>query len=254
MPEILGSVLATPGLVWILGITLIAGVVYGFAGFGAALIFMPVVTVFIPVEVAVAAFQVSALVSLVTVVPRAWGQGDRVGVSLMIGVACLTVPAGLYLMRTTDVLAIRWAVLGVTAVTLLCLIAGWRYQARPTPLLRAGVAAATGFVGGLTGLMGPIMVLFQLSGQDSAARSRANTILFLTLSSILMLPLMALQGMLTPAAIWLGVLLLVPYGVGARIGQALFDPAREVLYRRVAYGVVGAAIVVGLPIYENGGM
>ena len=249
MTEVLVSVFEMPGLWSVLGITFVAGVVYGFAGFGAALVFMPLATVFLTVEMAVAAFAVAALSSLVTLVPRAWGQADRPGVSMMIVVACMTLPIGLWILRTNDVTVMRWAVLAVTAITLLALISGWRYTTAPTRSARLGVAAATGLVGGATGLVGPIMVLFQLSGQDSVERSRANTVVFLTLSSLLTLPLMVFQGMLTPQAFVLGLLLLVPYGVAARIGQALFSPSAQGLYRKVAYAIIGSSIMMGLPIF-----
>ncbi|MCV6585134.1 MAG: sulfite exporter TauE/SafE family protein [Marinibacterium sp.] len=249
MTDILTSLLAMPGLWAVLAITCVAGVVYGFAGFGAALVFMPVATAFIPVDMAVAAFAVSALASLVTLVPRAWGQADRGGVSMMIAIACLTLPIGIWILRSNDVTVMRWAVLAVTTVTLLALVSGWRYATAPTTTARAGVAAATGLVGGATGLVGPIMVLFQLGGQDSVARSRANTLVFLTLSGLLTAPMMALQGILTPQAVVLGLMLMVPYGIFARVGQALFDPNAQGLYRKVAYGIIAAAIVMGLPIY-----
>ncbi len=244
MPQVSG-----PGLAVLGAVTLLAGIVYGFAGFGAALIFMPVASAILPVEAAVAAFAVSAAVSLVTVVPRAWAQVDRGAVAVLIASATLSASLGLWILRTTDVTAMRWAVLAVTAVTLAALVSGWRYRAVPTTATRGAVGLATGMVGGATGLLGPVMVLFQLAGRDSVARSRATALVFLTVTSILLLPLMALQGMLTRGAVMLGAMLLVPYGIGTLVGQRLFDPVREVLYRRVAYAMIGAAILLGLPIH-----
>jgi uncharacterized membrane protein YfcA len=71
------AALAHPGLIWVLVTVFVAGVVYGFAGFGSALIFMPVGVAVMTAAGAVAAFSLSALVSLVTVVPRAWRQADQ---------------------------------------------------------------------------------------------------------------------------------------------------------------------------------
>lgn len=250
MPDILAQTLAMPGLGWIVAITFVAGIVYGFAGFGAALVFMPVTTAFVPVEVAVAAFSVSALASLVTVVPRAWTQADRPATLLMIGCATLTAPLGIWVLRSTDVTVMRWVLLAVVTVTLLALMTGWRYAAVPGRKARAGVGLATGFLGGATGLLGPIAILFQLSGADSVSRSRANTLVFLTITSLLLLPFMALQGILGPAAVALGLLLLIPYGLGARAGQAMFNPAQEKLYRLCAYCIIAAAILLGLPLWD----
>lgn len=251
MPELWGLLLGVPGLWWILLTSLVAGIVYGFAGFGAALVFMPVATIFVSVELAIAAFAVSALSSLVTVVPGAWQVAERRAVALMIIVASCAIPIGLWILRTNDVTVMRWAVLGVTGLTLVALVAGWRYQARPSLAARVGVAGATGVVGGATGLVGPIMVLFQLSGQDTIERSRANTLCFLTLTSLIMLPLMWWQGMMRPEALVLGAAMLLPYGLGAWLGKLAFNPAWDRLYRRVAYGIVFVAILLGLPVWEG---
>ncbi|MDW3225586.1 MAG: sulfite exporter TauE/SafE family protein [Paracoccaceae bacterium] len=250
MPDVLVQTLALPGLVWITLVTFVAGVVYGFAGFGAALIFMPVAVVFLPIEVAVAAFSVSALASLVTLVPRAWQQANHRDTLMMIAFASLTAPLGIWVLRSMDIGVMRLAVLAVVTLTLLALMGGWRYTTVPSQMTRAAIGMSTGFLGGATGLLGPIAVLFQLSGADSIARSRANTLVFLTITSLLLLPQMALQGILSPAAVALGVVLLLPYGIGARVGQSLFDPSREPLYRWLAYGIIALAIVLGLPIWN----
>jgi hypothetical protein len=38
--------------------------------------------------------------------------------------------------------------------------------------------------------------------------------------------------------------------VATLTGQRLFTPAREGLYRRLAYGVIGAAVLYGLPVWR----
>jgi len=253
MPDLLAEALALPGLGLLIGTVFISGIVYGFAGFGAAMVVMPVAARLLPIEVAVAAFNVSALSSLVTVVPRALGQVERRGVSVMILTATITVSLGIWVLRHVDVTLLRWAVVGVCTVTLLALMAGWRTRLAPTLRLRALVGGASGFVGGATGLMGPVMVLFQLAGCDSVAQSRATAVVFLTLTSLLLLPLMAVQGALTGAAVALGLVLLVPYGIGTAIGQWLFQPKLERLYRTVAYAIIAMAILSGLPLWDRGG-
>ncbi|WP_281856133.1 sulfite exporter TauE/SafE family protein [Litoreibacter halocynthiae] len=250
MLDFLAPALAQPGLGWVTCITVIAGIVYGFAGFGAALIFMPVATIFWVPELAVASFSVSALASLVTLVPRAWPQMDRSSVLTMIAFSVLGAPIGIYLLRTSDVTHIRWAVLVVAAITLAALMSGWRQKLSSLRSTQAGIGVATGFIGGATGLLGPVMLLFQLSGSEPVARVRANSLVFLTISSLLLLPSMALQGILTTEAIILGVILLIPYGIGAKLGQAIFIPRFEVFYRNIAYAIIAAAILMGLPLWD----
>lgn len=245
------AALATPGLVWIVLITLVAGIVYGFAGFGAALIFMPVTVIFLPPVMAIATFSVSAMSSLVTVFPRALPLVQRKAVLVLILSAAGAASLGIWVLRVSDVTAIRWVVVVVCAGTLAALIAGWRYKVEPSMRTRAVIGGAAGFIGGLSGLTGPIMVLFQLAGGDTVATTRATTVVFLTATSLLMLPLMAVQGVLTAPAVALGCVLLIPYGAGALIGQALFQPRWERFYRAAAYAIIGAATLAGVPLWDN---
>lgn len=250
MSEALAQVLGVPGLWALVPACFVAGLVYGFAGFGAALIFMPVAGIFLPVETAIASFNLASLASVVTVLPRALRQVDRTSSGLMILAALPAMLLGLELLRRADITVLRWAVVGVAGITLLALVTGWRYQGRPRPATRAAVAAASGFVGGATGLLGPVLILFQLAGQDSVSRTRATMLVFLTVTSVLLLPLMALRGMLTVTALPLGFVMFLPYAAGTRLGQALFDPAREEGFRVLAYLIIFSAILLGLPVWD----
>ena len=242
--------LAMPGLAWLAATTFAAGVVYGFAGFGAALIFMPVAVLFLSPEDAVAALSVSALASLVTVMPRAWRGAARRAALIMLAGACVTAPMGLWVLRNLDTTTLQWTISLTVALTLIALLRGWRVKTVPSPAARLGIGSATGLVGGATGLIGPVMVLFQLAGNDPVARSRANAVVFLALASASLLPFLALQGALSAGAVLLGAVLLVPYGAGARLGQALFRPERERLYRPVAHVVIALAVLAGMPICD----
>ncbi len=249
MPDGLQAALALPGLPWLVALTFLAGAVYGFVGFGAALIFMPLATLIIPPALAVAALNVSAVVSLITLVPRAWPATDRRQVLTMVGAGFVTMPLGVWLLTVVDPVSLRLVISGVVAVTLAALMAGWRYRVAPGPAARLAVGGATGILGSATGLMGPIVILFNLGAGAPAGPTRANTLVFLTLISLLLLPQMAVQGAIGWPALWLGLLLLLPYGLGGLLGQALFRPEHEMLYRRAAYGTILAALIAGLPVW-----
>ncbi len=248
MPEGLALALSAPGLVW-LGLTaFVAGTVYGFAGFGSALIFMPVATALLPAPVAVAAFSMSAAASFVTVVPGAWRVADRRRVAVMIGIAVVFTPLGVWALGALPGPAIRTAVSLIVLLTLAALVAGWRLRAAGWGA-RGAVAALSGMLGGATGLNGPPVILFNLGTEQPVAVTRGNLTVFLTVTSLSFLPQMWAQGLLAPEALWLGAVLFLPYAAGTRAGRALFDPRRAGLYRAVAYAVIGAAGVAGLPLF-----
>jgi uncharacterized membrane protein YfcA len=127
----------------------------------------------------------------------------------------------------------------------------WRRRAQDGWGARLAVAVGAGFSGGATGLNGPVLVLFHLSGQGSAVATRANTAVFLTVTGFAVLPAMAVQGLIDTRSLVLGVLLALPYAAGSLIGRALFVPDRDRTYRRVAHAVILGAILAGLPIWDG---
>ncbi|WP_224813958.1 sulfite exporter TauE/SafE family protein [Hasllibacter sp. MH4015] len=249
MPEALDLALATPGLIWVCAASFLAGLVYGFAGFGSALIFMPLAAIFLPPPLAIAAFSLSALASLVTVIPRAWAAADKSQTLLMVGMSLLTMPLGIALLRFTPEVTIRTAVCVLTLVTLAALLAGWKVPLRGGTPLRAAVGALAGITGGSTGLNGPPVILFNLGSDQPVAVTRGNLACFLTFNSLLMMPMMWLQGLIDGPAVWLGILLLLPYAAGTFSGAQLFAPERAGIYKGAAYMLIGAAGVMGLPLW-----
>ena len=250
MPEAIPAALALPGVHWVVLVSLLAGLVYGFAGFGSALIFMPVATRLLPPEVAIGAFSLSALASLFTVVPGAWAVANRPAAVRMIAAAVLATPLGILLLRVADTDAIRLGISFIVLVTLVALMSGWRMRAAPGPVSQAGIGAASGITGGATGLNGPVVILFNMGAGMAAAQVRANTAVFLTISSLTFLPQLWAQGMLSSSTLVLGLLLLPAYGLGTWMGTRVFRPGLERVYRAVAYAIIAAAGLAGLPIWD----
>lgn len=250
MPDALASALQTPGL-WALIVTIsVAGIVRGFTGFGTALIFAPVAALYLPPAAMIGVITLTGFFSSSALLPRAWRKGDRADVLVMAAGAIVSAPAGIWLMQTLPVEAVRWTISAIGAITLLSLIAGWRYRgtiSRPGLFL---VGAAAGLVGGATGLTGPAVILFYLTGPKGAEVVRANTILFLAALDIIIAANLAVQGIFTWELFWIAMILGVPYFVTALIGQRLFDPAREAVYRWGAYLVIAAALLRGLPLWS----
>ncbi len=236
---------------WLSFASILAGCVYGFSGFGAALIFMPLAVIVVEPQIAIAAMSVSALSSFVTLVPRAWGEADRRAALTMLGAALVTIPIGQWILLSSDTAPLRWAVSGIAFATLLLLLSGWRYHSRPGRAALLSVGGGVGLMGGATGLNGPLVILFQLGGPDEVARTRANTILVLTFTGLAYLPFLAAHGALTREGVLVGASQLVPYGAGALLGRRLFNPAWERTYRNVAYAIIAAAAILGLPIWGS---
>ncbi|OWU83268.1 hypothetical protein ATO6_19195 [Oceanicola sp. 22II-s10i] len=250
MPDGLASAFGTPGLVWLLAAFGAAGLVRGFTGFGTGLIVMPVAAVLLPVPVAILLLSVTGVFSWPAMLPRAWRGADKRQVAVLAGAALLTMPLGIWLLTILPRDLLRWLVAVAAAVTLAALVSGWRYRGRVGWPGLGAIGGAAGVLGGTTGLTGPPVILFYLAGPSGAEAVRANTILFLAALEVGIVVNLFARDLVTVEAIWLGLILAMPYLVGITIGQRLFDPARERTFRALAYAVIGLAILTGLPVFD----
>jgi uncharacterized membrane protein YfcA len=97
-----------------------------------------------------------------------------------------------------------------------------------------------------------VVILFYLAGQSAAQSVRANTILFLAALDVVVVANLLLRGAVDAGVLLLALTLAVPYLITSLIGQSLFDPRHERLYRWVAYAVIALAVLSGLPIWTGG--
>lgn len=249
--ELLDQVLETEGLWILIAAVTTAGVVRGFAGFGAGLVFIPIAGTVLPPVAVLVAVTMFDMFGAFALIPRAFREGQKPEVlKLVIGLA-LGLPVGLWILTRMDPDVFRYAVCILSFVLFLALVSGWRYRGKPSSLMIGVVGWFGGFMGGSTGMAGPPVILFYLGGKQAAAAIRANIILFFLASDFLFLLLIHWNGLLTTKDAALGLLLAVPFAAATVIGQKLFDPEREKLFRAVAYVIIVASAILGLPILDS---
>lgn len=250
MPDWLAPVLDVPGLGWMVFTIAAAGIVRGFTGFGTALIFVPVAGQFLPAADVILIITLTGVASTAALLPRALRDADKAEVGLMALCAMLTVPLGIHLLRTLPEETIRWSVTVIAGGTLLALVTGWRYRGTVGKPGLAAIGLAAGVLGGLTGLTGPVVILFYLAGLKAARVVRANAILYLALLDAAIVVNLVLAGLSDSRMIGVAVVLGVPYFITTLIGQRLFDPTHDRAYRRMAYAVIALAVLSGAPVFD----
>lgn len=239
-----------PDLIWLAFVVFVAGIVRGFAGFGTALIYVPVAANFLsPVWVLITLMAID-LVGPLPLVPRALKDGSKVEISAMLLGCALALPFGVYVLTWIEPQVFRWLVsllaLGVVAL----LLSGWRHRVMLQPRSLMGIGAVGGFLGGFSGMPGPPVILAYMSGQYEPARIRANTLLFLLGFDFMLAVAFVVQGVFVLEAFVLGVLLILPYGAGNLIGARIFNPDNARTYRLVAYVVIVSSALIGLPVFD----
>lgn len=251
MPDLLFAAGSTSGLIWLVGAVCIAGLVRGFAGFGSAMIIMPVATsVLSPVEAVI--FLVAAeLLGPLPNLPAAWREGAPRDVGrLMIG-AVIALPLGIWCLSLVDPTAFGWLISGIVLVLLVLLITGWRYGGALTRRLTVATGGLGGFMTGFSGIPGPPVIMLYMASRLPIAVIRANFLLYLLAIDLVLFPVLWVTGLMVWPVFILGLLVGIPNVIANMIGARLFDPQAERLFRAVAYVVIAASAIIGLPLWKG---
>ncbi len=113
-----------------------------------------------------------------------------------------------------------------------------------------GVGTFGGFLGGVAGIPGPPVIMIYMASARAVSVIRANFLLYLLGFDVMMLAWFLVFGLLDAAAVAVALVLVPVYMLANVTGARLFDPERESVFRAVAYSVIAASALMGLPIWE----
>ncbi|MEL6886495.1 MAG: sulfite exporter TauE/SafE family protein [Pseudomonadota bacterium] len=244
------AALALPGLWWLAGAIVAAGLVRGFTGFGSAMIIMPAASSVLD--------PFAALVFLTTV--EFWGPLPNLPAALRVGKAsemmrlligaAVGLPLGLWALSYMAPQVFGWGVSLVVLVLLALVMTGWRYHGTLRPAGVAAVGSVGGFLGGVAGVPGPPVIMLYMASALPIATIRANFLLYLLGIDLMMIAVLLGAGLLDMVALTVGLALVPLYMVANVVGAWVFDPGAERLFRTVAYVVIAASAILGLPVWD----
>jgi uncharacterized membrane protein YfcA len=251
MNELLFADISARGVVVLVVTALVAGCARGFSGFGGALIFVPVASAVVGARLAVPLLLIVDLVLTPGLIPKAWRNADRPNVGVMAAGAAVGVPLGTYLLTQMEGATIRWAIVGIVAVLLSLLMSGWRYHGRPHASLTAAVGLTSGLFSGAAQVGGPPVVAYWLGGNFTPQTVRANIVLYFAISSVLSITSYLIAGILTWETVQLALLIGPTFALGLFTGARLFSRANEIVFRRICYGLIATAAIIGMPLLDG---
>lgn len=249
MIEALLQALTDPDTAYLGFVAVIAGVVRGFAGFGTALIIVPLASrVLAPIDVLVLIVMLD-IASAAPLLPRMKRDADLKSLGfLVIGMAVL-LPVGLSLVTRIDPEIFRWQA-SFIALSLVAIMAmGWRHRLVMGPKLLLFVGGCGGFLGGMSGIPGPPIILAYMTGQSDVSRIRANIFLYLLIYDFVLGMLFLGKGLIAMPVAMLSLVVVVPYTLGNLLGARMFNPAYHKQYRWVAYMIITGSALISLPVW-----
>ena len=182
-PEIMAAVLDWRMLGAIIA-TAVAGVMRGYAGFGTAVILAPVFATLWGTREGVPVMLLMELLITIQLAPKAWHEADRRVVLPLGGAALLTMPLGTYALLALDQETLRRGIGAFVLVFGFALMSGWRYRGMRPLWLNLSVGGLAGLLKGATGMSGPPVILYLLSGAEEAKLHRANLIIFFAIIAV----------------------------------------------------------------------
>ncbi len=244
------TVIADPRFPFAVAISILAGAVRGFSGFGSALIFIPLMSAVYGPQIAAATFVTIDFAVGLFFAPRVWRNADFTQILPLAAAAIVAAQFGTLILLYTDPTALRWAISILVGSVVLLLASGWRYHGRPVLAVTILVGIVAGLMGGAVQMSGPPVIVYWLGSMAAASVLRANFIVYFTIFSAASVLTYALRGLL-PLHIVILAAAIGPLQIASMaFGSRLFNLASEKTYRRVGYLIVALSAIVSMPIWH----
>lgn len=224
----------------------IAGFMRGYVGVGSGMLMAPVFSIFfgpletvvmvILIELAVTAQLLPSLHRLIE-----WRVVVPMGIA-----AAVFMPVGTWLLITVDAELMARGIAFVVLVFVLLLMTGWRYQGKKRLSVTLGVGSVSGILMAATSLGNPPVMLYLLSGSDTAATNRANFTGYFCITLITLISLMIARNLVVPNAVIRAAMILPVFAAAAWIGARYFQKSNDNTYRRVALCLLLCVAVFGV--------
>ena len=225
-------------------ISVFAGMVRGFSGFGAAMVMTPAFSALYGPAIGISLCLLLEIAVAFPLLPRALKYVDWHRIGLLLVAAVFGAPIGNLVLTEVAPEPMRWTISLIVLVAVVLLASGWRFRGKPRPTTTLAAGGVSGFLNGLSGMAGPPIVFYYLAGNETAERVRANLTTYFIFVDLMTLAVFAgrdLIGWQTAVqAVWL-----IPAVIaGGLLGERLFPLASERFYRRLAFTLL-VAVAIG---------
>ena len=232
----------TTDLIWAMVVTFAGGLMLGYTGWGGAMVSMPFLTILYGPVNALVILIIGALLVTAYLFPTAARIADWRRMTPILIAMAVCVPIGNLLLFALEPNLIRriigWLIVGASIL----ILSGWRYSGPQGVGASATTGVISGLINGFVGLGGPPLVIYMLALKLSAAVQRANALVFMAITSVLVLGSTFVGGGVTLENSFLGVLTAPFQIVGGWLGARLFLKLPAEIFKKFS---LVALIVLG---------
>ena len=222
-----------PTLPMAIAIGLLGGLVRGTTGFGAAMVMTPPLALLLGPTVAVPVTLMLEAFAAAPMLPAAWAIARIKVIAPISATALLTIPLGGYALRAAKPETLQIAIAVTVIIFSLALLSGRRYHGKPRSSTSLALGALSGTMLGATGIGGPPVILYLLSGPDPAAVTRANLTLYVVVTSVAGLVMLAASGMILGSTLQTAAWLVPGFAIGVIFGSRVFARFSDQRFRQM---------------------
>lgn len=234
-----------------LAIAILAGAVRGFSGFGSAQIYIPLIAAVYSPRVAAVTLLIIDTIGPAPFAVRGFAHCTWREVLPMNIASAVAVPIGTVALLVINPTILRWFIAVMVLSLVAVLASGWRYHGKPRLPATIGVGLIAGFSAGAVQIAGPPVLIYWLGTTTSVITARANFLVYFLLLDLTSCVVYLWRGIITTELLALSLLLAIPFFLATAAGARYFHSASELLYRRIAYGIITAAALVSLPLFDH---
>jgi uncharacterized membrane protein YfcA len=236
-------------IIFVVAVILLASTAQTVAGFGFALIAVPLLVLVLDVQTAVAATTIPALLNAALVLQRARDHLPTRTVATMLAAAFVGMPIGLMALLFAPEESLRLAVAVTSLVLAIAMASGMSFGLSGV----AGEAVsggAAGILGTSTGMNGPPVVLYLQDQRLPAIEFRAALSAFFAVSGMVSILLFSLTGVMDRQALVFSLLGVPSILAGSWAGHRLVSLLSAEAFRQLVLGLLatGAAITMAISL------
>jgi uncharacterized membrane protein YfcA len=226
---------------------LVAAFIRGLAGFGMAILLVPLLGLMVlPVEAVIVSNLLGLMIGL-SGLRTTWAGSDRRSALTIGGLAMIATPVGLTLLHATDPAWARVLIALVAVMAFVLVLLPPRSDGhRPHPAEIAATGLAAGLLTGFAGMPGPPVVPFYLRQAIPAARARASMLLVFLATSLASSVSGLALGMAGPRHAVLALVLFGPIWLGNRLGSFAFGRVSDRIWRWLVALLLAASGIAAL--------
>jgi uncharacterized membrane protein YfcA len=226
--------------------TIVAGLVYGFAGFGSGYVLIPVFSLIFGVREAVAVIAIMATLGGIGMMINSARRAEWRQIGPMCVAAALTTPLGIVILLSVDPELMRRVIGALVIVSAAALMMGVVYKGTRNMITSAIAGVFVGLAHGAVSLGGLTASLYILSSQKSAVVQRAGIVVVSTMVSAIAAVILTVQGTVDTAVAARSLILMIPFGITVWCGTRVFSVTPGPMFRRIVLAFVMTLGVITL--------